>query len=178
MITGGLKNRMKWYSMAMLLFVAWLLSSCGKDGAQVPTALSSSNLSGYANNEYITFNGTAINHGDTVLDIYGTWATNIGQTYNLNMLNLKFKGTSSLKGSYQLNDVSEGEYYSYYTGSSSTSYVFYYNTNGSNIGTVIITAYDAINNTVTGTFSFTGINTGQNTISINNGAFNRIPVTP
>lgn len=174
MRSGGYGNRMKLYKGIIFLASALLLESCAKDGVQVPTPLSTYNLSAYANNEFTTFNATATNHGDTVLDIYSSWTTNIGQTYNLNLLNLQFK--SNPVGTYTLNEISEGDYYSVQSGSSPPVTVFYYQTAHDYQGTVKITSYDNINNTITGTFSFTGINSGQNTININNGVFNRIPI--
>ncbi len=152
-----------------------LLSSCAKNGVQTPTALSSYNLSAYANDEQVTFNATAIKYADTVLDIYGTWNTNINQTYILNILNIRLNNNTKVVGTYNLNSVSEGQYYAYQTGTPPPPYTFYFTSTNSYAGSLKIFSYDSVHRTITGTFNFTGFNSASNaTISINNGSFNSV----
>jgi len=174
MLPGGVENRMK-RSSILIVSICLLLSSCAKNGVQTPTALSSYNLSAYANDELITFNASAVKYGDTVLNIYGTWTTNINQTYILNLLNIRLNSNSKVVGTYSLNSVSEGEYYAYQTGTTPPPYTFNYNTTYSYPGSIKIFSYDSVHRTITGTFNFTGYNKSSNaTISINNGSFNNV----
>ena len=175
MILGGVENRMK-RLFVLIVSIGLLLQSCAKDGVQTPTALSSYNLSAYANDELVTYNATAIKYGDTVLDIYGVWNTNINQTYKIELLNIRLNSNYKVVGTYTLDAVSAGKYYAYQSGSTPPPYTFYYNTNASYAGTVKIFSYDSVHKTVSGTFSFTGFNMASNaTISINNGSFNSVP---
>ena len=162
---------MKYLLLLLIVSLGLLLPSCAKQGVQVPTALSSYNLSAYANDEQVTFNATAINHSDTILDIYGVWNTNINQTYILNLLHIPISKTH-LTGTFLLNSVNEGQYYAYQAGTTPPPYTFYFTSTNSYAGTLKIFAFDTIKRSIAGTFSFTGFNSASNaTISINNGQF-------
>jgi len=175
MILGGVENRMK-RLFVLIVSIGLLLQSCAKDGVQTPTALSSYNLSAYANDELVTYNATAIKYGDTVLDIYGVWNTNINQTYILNILDIRLNNNPKVVGTYTLNAVSEGQYYAYQSGTTPPPYTFYYTSTGNYMGSVKIFSYDSIHKTISGTFNFTGFNMSSNaTISVNNGSFNSVP---
>jgi hypothetical protein len=169
---------MKHLLLLLIVSSGLLLPSCAKNGVQTPTALSSYNMSAYANDELVTFNASAVNYNDSVIDIYGTWVTNINQTYIMQLLNLKVKNRKVI-GTYSLDNVSEGNYYAYQTGTTPPPYTFNYNTTLGINGTVKIFSYDTVHNTISGTFNFTGYYTESNsTISINNGSFNSVHVTP
>ncbi|HXP51470.1 MAG TPA: DUF6252 family protein, partial [Bacteroidia bacterium] len=132
-----------------------------------------------ANNEYITFNATATDYGDSVFDIKGTWVTNIGETYELNLLHIKLNMLGNYQGTFYLNQGSQGIYCAYKTGSSSTNYVFNYNTTSVNNGALIISKFNSTARTITGTFSFTGANSQSgNVININHGSFTNLKVNP
>ena len=123
MILGEIKYSIA-YTLGVIFAAGILFSSCAKNGVIVPTPLSSYNLSAYSDNEFITFSAAVTDYADTMFDIKGTWVTNIGETYELNMLHLKPSVKGYYTGTYILNLNPQGLYYAYKTGSSSTNYVF------------------------------------------------------
>ncbi|MGP8215332.1 MAG: DUF6252 family protein [Bacteroidia bacterium] len=156
---------------AILIFtVAALFSSCGKNGVETLTPLSSYNMNGYANSQVITFNAAATDYYDT-LDIYGTWNSNINYTYILNMRNIKL--LKKYVGTYSLNSGA-AIYAAYPTGSNPPSYLFNYT---SYSGTMSIYKYDSIHRIISGTFSFNGTYAGES-INISNGQFSNVKLTP
>ncbi|HWY99349.1 MAG TPA: hypothetical protein VNY36_09700 [Bacteroidia bacterium] len=162
-------------SAIVIIVIGALFSSCAKSGVQALTPLSSYNMSAYANNNLITFNATTTDYYDTLLNIYGTWVTNINDTYILNFRNIRPK--TGYKGTYTLTSYTKfytfGEYYAYSTGTKPPPYIFNYFSEAGY--TLTIDSYDPVKRTISGVFSFTGYDaTTTETININNGVFTNL----
>src|ERR1700722_4170320 len=167
----GERNKILIGVAILITAASMLFSSCAKSGVEQPTALSSYNMSAYANNELLTFNASAINHGDTILDIVGNWPTNIGKTYVLNIFHIKiYVKLKYLVGTYNLGTQPDAVYGAYPTSTTPIRYDFYYYTDRADTGTLRITSFDSATTSISGTFDFTGGNTatGAN-IYISNG---------
>jgi|GEM_PF-2595467 hypothetical protein len=178
MILGGIRYSIT-CALGVIFATAILFSSCAKNGVELPVPLSSYNLSAYTNDELLTFNATATDYGDSVFDIQGTWVTNIGETYQLDMMHIKLSKVGYYVGTYYLTQSPQGTYSAYKTGSSSTSYIFDYYTTPSFNGALIINKFNSTARTITGTFSFTGYNySTSNSININHGSFTNLKLTP
>ncbi len=157
-----------------------LFSSCAKEKNPLPTPLSAYNVNAYANGEFLTFNANW--HGDSCFSMLSGWTTNISQHYDLDFYNIIIK--KSFIGEYPLNLRSFAQFYSVEIPTSG-GYVFYYSTDSTHTGSFSITAYDSINQTISGTFSFTGVGGNASgtpagasyspTISITNGVFTNVP---
>jgi hypothetical protein len=169
------KKKILFNSAIVTIIGGALFSSCAKSGVQALTPLSSYNLSAYANHTLITFNATTVDYHDTLLNIYGTWVTNINETYILNFRNIRPK--SGYKGTYVLTNYTKfytyAEYAAYTTGTVPPPYSFDYI---SDYGfTLNITSFDAVKRTISGNFSFSAYSaTTTESISINNGQFSNL----
>jgi hypothetical protein len=165
---------------AVILVAGILFSSCTKNDQPAP--LTSYNMSAYANGEFVTFNATITNYGDSNIAIWSTWVTNINETYDLNIsyveVNKGFIGNYTFGSS-----AGYVQYQAYPTYSVSNGYLFQYEAHS---GSFSITAYDSINKTISGTFNCVGVggagnNVSQNssypsTIDITNGVFTKVPL--
>jgi hypothetical protein len=98
---------------------------------------------------------------------------------NYNMLDgisgdttLEFDGSFAGTGTFQLTKGKNGGYFSTNSSSSENSVYWFYDNSGASL---TITQYS--NNMMSGTFSFTGVNSANDTIRITNGTFENVPFT-
>ncbi len=174
----GERNKIPIGAAIVIVTIGMLFSSCAKSGVEQPTGLSSYNMSAYNNNQLLTFNASAINHGDTILDIIGNWPTNIGKTYVLDIFHIKiYVKLKYLVGTYNLGTKPDAVYGAYPTGSNPIKFDFYYYTDRADTGTLRITSFDSATTSISGTFDFNGANsaTGGN-IYITNGSFTNVKI--
>jgi hypothetical protein len=168
-----------------LIFVAIVLfSSCSKEyQVPQPTPLSSYNLSAYANGELLTFNTTsdAAVPADSIINIYGRWepANVPSYTYDMNLWGIKV--SKGYIGVYSLTNAE-------YIATDGNSFALFCYQTSATPGTFSITEYDSINKTISGTFTFTAINSNPNpphnvdissypsTITLTNGVFTKVPL--
>jgi len=139
--------------------------------------LSSYNMSANSSGQFLTFNATA-SYGsyDTIITISAGWnnADGQGSTYHMNFNALAV--SKGYIGTYPVSAVFSG------INTSSIGSLFTYTSSLNS--SISITAYDSINKTITGTFSFAatgGASSSNNqyypaSINVTNGVFTKVPL--
>jgi hypothetical protein len=156
--------------IALLFVLVTVIYSCKKVGIPPNTP---DNISANFGTVYRSFWAYTSLQGPSVYTVNTVYTQN-QNPYQLQFCNLKL--LPGYIGTYKLDSVACAVYYlDYYH----MPYSFYYLTDSKHTGTFTVSSYNSANNTISGTFSFVGVNfyykpIESDTIIVTNGVFTNV----